>query len=84
MYATDTVLRLGLSHSRAALPALLGFAYRTGFPAEQVTTLTADWDDAPPPTPPRAPKPHWNATRSHPNHEVVHRTTGLSLWCCAI
>ncbi|MEV1177736.1 hypothetical protein [Nonomuraea sp. NPDC049784] len=26
---------------------MLDFVHRTGFPAEHVTTLTADWDDAP-------------------------------------
>jgi threonine dehydrogenase-like Zn-dependent dehydrogenase len=47
MYATDASLRLGVSHVRAALPDLLGFLQRTAFPAEHVTTLLADWDDAP-------------------------------------
>jgi alcohol dehydrogenase len=47
MYATDATLRIGVSHARATLPELLGFVARTGFPAERVTTLTADWDDAP-------------------------------------
>jgi len=47
MYATDGTLRVGVSHARAVLPELLAFIARTGFPAEQVTTLTADWDDAP-------------------------------------
>lgn len=47
MYATDATLRLGVSHARAVLPDLLAFIQRTGFPAENVTTLTADWDDAP-------------------------------------
>jgi alcohol dehydrogenase len=47
MYATDATLRLGVSHARALLPDLLTFVHRTGFPAERVTTLTADWDDAP-------------------------------------
>jgi threonine dehydrogenase-like Zn-dependent dehydrogenase len=47
MYATDATLRLGVSHARAILPDLLDFLHRTGFPAERVTTLTADWDDAP-------------------------------------
>jgi alcohol dehydrogenase len=47
MYATDATLRLGVSHARAFLPDLLAFVARTGFPAERVTTLTADWDDAP-------------------------------------
>jgi alcohol dehydrogenase len=47
MYATDATLRIGVSHARATLPELLGFIARTDFPAERVTTLTADWDDAP-------------------------------------
>jgi threonine dehydrogenase-like Zn-dependent dehydrogenase len=46
MYATDATLRLGVSHARAVLPALLAFVHRTGFPAERVTTLSADWEDA--------------------------------------
>jgi threonine dehydrogenase-like Zn-dependent dehydrogenase len=47
MYATDATLHLGVSHTRTVLPGLLDFLDRTGFPAERVTTLTADWDDAP-------------------------------------
>jgi alcohol dehydrogenase len=47
MYATDATLRVGVSHARAVLPGLLAFVARTGFPAERVTTLTADWEDAP-------------------------------------
>jgi alcohol dehydrogenase len=47
MYATDVTLRLGVSHVRAVLPELLEFVRRTGFPAERVTTVTADWGDAP-------------------------------------
>jgi threonine dehydrogenase-like Zn-dependent dehydrogenase len=47
MYATDATLRVGVSHARAALPELLAFVASSGFPAEQATTLTADWDDAP-------------------------------------
>ncbi len=47
MYATDATLRIGVSHARATLPELLGFIARTDFPAERVTTLTADWEDAP-------------------------------------
>jgi len=39
--------RIGVSHARAVLPSLLAFVERTGFPAERVTTLTADWEDAP-------------------------------------
>ncbi|MEZ5078180.1 MAG: alcohol dehydrogenase catalytic domain-containing protein [Solirubrobacterales bacterium] len=47
MYATDATLRIGVSHARAVLPDLLKFVASSGFPAEAVTTLTADWDDAP-------------------------------------
>jgi threonine dehydrogenase-like Zn-dependent dehydrogenase len=47
MYATDATLRLGVSHARAVLPAVLDFIHRSRFPAESVTTLTAEWDDAP-------------------------------------
>ena len=47
MYATDATLRIGVSHARAVLPDLLAFIAATGFAAEQVTSLTADWDDAP-------------------------------------
>jgi threonine dehydrogenase-like Zn-dependent dehydrogenase len=47
MYATDATLRIGVSHARATLPELVGFIARTGFEAERVTTLTADWEDAP-------------------------------------
>ena len=47
MYATDVTLRLGVSHARALLPDLLEFLDGTRFPAERVTTLTADWDTAP-------------------------------------
>jgi threonine dehydrogenase-like Zn-dependent dehydrogenase len=47
MYATDATLRIGVSHARAVLPDLLAFVERTGYAAEQVNTLTADWDDAP-------------------------------------
>jgi alcohol dehydrogenase len=47
MYATDATLRLGVSHPRAVLPELLDFVERTGFAAERVTTLTADWEQAP-------------------------------------
>jgi threonine dehydrogenase-like Zn-dependent dehydrogenase len=47
MYATDSTLRIGVSHARAVLPDVLDFVARTGYAAERVTTLTADWDDAP-------------------------------------
>jgi alcohol dehydrogenase len=47
MYATDITLRLDVSHPRAVLPDLLNFVHHTGFPAEQINTTVADWDDAP-------------------------------------
>jgi threonine dehydrogenase-like Zn-dependent dehydrogenase len=47
MYATDATLRVGVSHARAVLPDLLDFVAQTGFEAERVATLTADWEDAP-------------------------------------
>ena len=47
MYATDATLRVGVSHARAVLPDVLDFVARTGYAAEQVTTLTAPWDYAP-------------------------------------
>ena len=47
MYATSATLQVGVSHVRPVLPELLDFIARTGFAAERVTTLLADWDDAP-------------------------------------
>ena len=47
MDATDATLRVGVSHARAVLPDVLDFVATTGFAAERVTTLAADWDDAP-------------------------------------
>jgi alcohol dehydrogenase len=47
MYANDASLRVGISNVRPILPDLLGFVAETGFPAEKVTTVLADWDDAP-------------------------------------
>jgi alcohol dehydrogenase len=47
MYATSATLRVGISHVRPILPAILDFVATSGFPAEQVTSLLADWEDAP-------------------------------------
>jgi alcohol dehydrogenase len=47
MYANDMTLKVGVSHVRPVLPELLEFVARTEFAAERVTTLTADWEDAP-------------------------------------
>lgn len=46
MYATSSTLHVGVSHVRPHLPAMLDFIAKTGFEAERVTTLLADWDDA--------------------------------------
>ena len=47
MYANDATLRVGICHVRPLLPELLDFVASTALPAEAVTTITADWDDAP-------------------------------------
>ncbi|KGN34292.1 dehydrogenase [Knoellia sinensis KCTC 19936] len=47
MYATSATLRVGVSHVRPVLPDLLDFVATSGFPAEKVTSLLADWEDAP-------------------------------------
>ena len=61
MYATSATLRVGISHVRPVLPELLDFIATTGFPAEQVTSLLADWDDAP------------SAYAAHTTKLVLHR-----------
>lgn len=47
MYATSATLEVGISHVRPQLPALLDFIAEHDFPAEKVTTVLADWEDAP-------------------------------------
>lgn len=47
MYANDATLQIGVSHVRPVLPDLLDFLVQHDFPADDVTTMTADWDDAP-------------------------------------
>lgn len=61
MYANDATLKIGVSHVRPILPDLLEFVAHTNFPAENVTTLLADWDDAP------------DAYRAHTTKLVLHR-----------
>jgi hypothetical protein len=61
MYANNTTLKIGVSNVRPVLPELLDFVASTGFPAEQVTTVTAEWDDAP------------DAYAAHTTKLVVHR-----------
>ncbi|GAA3032794.1 zinc-dependent alcohol dehydrogenase [Gordonia defluvii] len=63
MYATSATLHVGVSHTRPAMPELLDFVATTGFPAEKVTTLLADWDDAP------------EAYAAHTTKVVLHRPT---------
>jgi hypothetical protein len=47
MYATSVTLNIGVPHARPHLPEMLDFIARTGFEAERVTTLLAEWEDAP-------------------------------------
>jgi alcohol dehydrogenase len=61
MYVNDATLKIGISHVRPVLPDLLDYVARSDFPAELVTTLTADWDDAP------------DAYRAHTTKLVLHR-----------
>lgn len=61
MYATSATLNVGVSHVRPILPELLDFVHTTGFPAEKVTTLLADWEDAP------------DAYGAHTTKVVLHR-----------
>jgi threonine dehydrogenase-like Zn-dependent dehydrogenase len=61
MYATSSTLKVGVSNVRPFLPDLLAFIATTGFPAEKVTSLMADWDDAP------------EAYTAHTTKLVLHR-----------
>lgn len=61
MYATSATLKVGVSHVRPHLPELLDFIAQHKFPAENVTSLVADWDDAP------------EAYASHTTKLVLHR-----------
>lgn len=61
MYATSATLNVGVSNVRPLLPELLDFVAATGFPAERVTSLLADWDDAP------------EAYQAHTTKVVLHR-----------
>lgn len=47
MYATSATLNIGVSHVRPVLPELLDYVAASAFPAERVTSLLADWEDAP-------------------------------------
>jgi alcohol dehydrogenase len=47
MFANSSTLHIGVAHARADLPRLLALLQTGKFKPEKVTTLTADWDDAP-------------------------------------
>lgn len=47
MYANSTTLEVSLGHARAHIPDVVDFVARGAFDPMQVTTLVADWDDAP-------------------------------------
>ncbi len=47
MMVNDATLKISAASVRPLLPELLHFVAEDDFPAELVTTLTADWDDAP-------------------------------------
>jgi alcohol dehydrogenase len=47
MYLNSSTLHVGVSHARANLPAVLELLQAGSFKPEKVTTLLADWDDAP-------------------------------------
>ena len=47
MYTNDATLRTGVSHARASLPEVLALIEKGTFQPEKITTLLADWDDAP-------------------------------------
>jgi len=61
MYATSATLNVGVSHVRPVLPELLDFVAASDFPAEIVTSLLADWEDAP------------EAYAAHTTKLVLHR-----------
>ena len=47
MYANSTTLKVGVAHARAFLPAVVDFVASGRFDPLAVTTLIADWEDAP-------------------------------------
>jgi threonine dehydrogenase-like Zn-dependent dehydrogenase len=61
MYATSATLKVGVSNVRPFLPEVLDFVASTGFAAEKVTSLLADWEDAP------------EAYTAHTTKLVLHR-----------
>jgi alcohol dehydrogenase len=61
MYATSATLQVGISHVRPVLPELLDFIASSSFPVERVTSMLADWDEAP------------DAYGAHTTKLVLHR-----------
>ncbi len=47
MFTNSSTLHIGVAHHRADLPRLLAFLQTGKFKPEKVTTLVANWDDAP-------------------------------------
>jgi threonine dehydrogenase-like Zn-dependent dehydrogenase len=47
MYANSATLHVGISHPRAVLPQVIALLQNSSFDPLKVTTLIADWDDAP-------------------------------------
>jgi alcohol dehydrogenase len=47
MFTNSSTLHIGVAHHRADLPRLLALLQTGKFKPEKVTTLVADWDDAP-------------------------------------
>ena len=47
MFTNSSTLHIGLAHPRADLPRLLALLQTGKFKPEKITTLVADWDDAP-------------------------------------
>lgn len=61
MYANDATLKIGISNVRPVLSDLLAFVAGQDFPAEVVTTMAADCEDAP------------DAYTAHTTKLVLHR-----------
>lgn len=47
MYANDSTLKVGISHPAADIPQVIDLIATTSFQPEKVTTLLADWEQAP-------------------------------------
>ncbi len=47
MYVNDATLKVGVSHPRVDLPHVIDLVASGRFESQKVTTLVADWNDAP-------------------------------------